>query len=341
MKFVIMTQPTIDCVDTTDWQSLVAQGFNQPKDLLEYVNLGHLWHDNMADAHQTFRTRVPLPFAKKINKGDINDPLLRQVLPLGEELEKVEGFIIDPLGERQTNPQRGVVHKYHGRVLVIFTGACAINCRYCFRRHFPYAENQLSSSQLNNVLDYLAENPEIEEVILSGGDPLFAPDNRLSEFCQHLNDMPQITRLRIHSRIPVVLPQRITPALVEAITWPNLDTVMVVHCNHAQELGSDTQHAFSQLRTANIHLLNQAVLLNGINDTSKQQIALNKKLFNQGVMPYYLHLLDKVDGAAHFDTQESAAKDLMVTMRNSLPGYLVPKLVREQAGEKSKTIVLS
>lgn len=333
------TTQTLPCVETSDWQQLLSQAFKRPKDLLDYLELGHLWQPESDLAHSAFRTLVPLPFAQQMKKGDINDPLLLQVLPVAEELSPIPGYTEDPLGESDANPLPGIVHKYHGRILVIFASGCAVNCRYCFRRHFPYADNQLSTRQLDSIIKYLQQHPEVDEVILSGGDPLIAPDGRLARFCQQLNDLPQVSRLRIHSRLPIVLPQRVTHSLIDAITWPQLETVMVVHCNHPQELSNLTQQALNRLRQANIHLLNQTVLLKNVNDAEEIQIELSKKLFKQGAMPYYLHLLDKVAGAAHHDVNETTAIALVTQMRHKLPGYLVPKLVREQAGMQSKTPV--
>jgi EF-P beta-lysylation protein EpmB len=266
---------------------------------------------------------------------------LRQVLATTHEQTDAPGFVRDPLQEQSDHnlihPAPGLLHKYHGRALLITTGACAINCRYCFRRHFPYADHQQSRHE--KALAAVQNDESIEEIILSGGDPLLLDDSALQRLVDSLAHMSHLQRLRIHTRIPVVLPARVTQALVEMLSTARLNVVVVIHSNHAQELDAATARSLAALSNAGIHLLNQAVLLKGVNDNLPAQIALAKKLFSQRVMPYYLHLPDRVAGTTHFFINDNDAVKLHRNMQAHLPGYLVAKLVREQAGELSKTIV--
>lgn len=272
-----------------------------------------------------------------MHKGDLNDPLLRQVLPTHNELLTAAGFISDPVGDRQAELSPGLLHKYHGRVLLITTGACAVHCRYCFRRHYPYAGSTATASQWQGILDYLHANPSIEEVILSGGDPLMISDKKLGEWLQQLQQLPQLKRLRLHTRLPVVLPQRITRELTGLFQTCRLNTVMVIHANHPTELSPSVAEALHKVAAAGVNLLNQSVLLKGVNDQCDTLVALSERLFEIGVMPYYLHLLDRVAGAAHFDLKESAIQNLQQQLVAKLPGYLMPRMVREIADEPSKT----
>jgi EF-P beta-lysylation protein EpmB len=290
----------------------------------------------MYQAAHHFMLKVPHSFIARMEKKNIHDPLLRQVLPLGEELQKMTGYSSDPLGEKQFNPVSGLLHKYQGRVLLTYAATCAINCRYCFRREFPYQKNNPGSSGWQDSLNYISKDRSIKEVILSGGDPLVRNDNQLKELIEKLIQIPHVTRLRIHSRIPVVLPERITTELINVLTGTRLKTVMVIHCNHAQEINLEVKQAMNRLTEAHILLLNQSVLLKGVNDKAETLIALSEALFEIGVQPYYLHVLDKVQGTAHFDLPRNAAIQLHQTMAKHLPGYLVPRLVVEKSGEAGK-----
>jgi len=332
-------QPTLtpDPQLLPSWQEEMAHLLTNLDELLEFVGLSQADVKHWTDASPTFPLRVPRPFARRIRQGDPNDPLLRQVLPLSAEREDVTGFISDPLQENQANPQPGIIHKYQGRVLLVLAPSCAINCRYCFRREFPYQDNSLSLRQWQQNLDYIRNDASINEVILSGGDPLVNNDERLATLTQALADIPHVECLRIHSRLPVVLPQRVTPELIAAITSPQLQTIMVLHTNHANELDNQVAQACEQLHQADITLLNQAVLLQGVNNRPEDQINLNQALFRLRVLPYYLHLLDPVRGAAHFDVSETEARHLMEQVLAHLPGYLVPKLVREIPDRPAKT----
>jgi EF-P beta-lysylation protein EpmB len=271
--------------------------------------------------------------------GDANDPLLRQVFPLIDENSEVEGFSTDPVGDHLAISSPGILHKYQGRALLLTTGACAIHCRYCFRRHFPYSESNPLASQWQQSIAALQSDSSIREVIFSGGDPLALTDAKLATMVEDLQKIPHIKRLRIHTRLPLVLPKRVTQSLLNWISSSRLRVVMVIHANHANEIDAETAEALTQLRNAGCELLNQAVLLRGINDDAESLIALSERLSDVQVLPYYLHLLDKVQGASHFDVDEEKGIALITEMRRELPGYLVPRLVHEQQGEASKTII--
>jgi EF-P beta-lysylation protein EpmB len=271
-----------------------------------------------------------------MKQGDINDPLLKQVMPLNDEHIISDDYFTDPLGEHDTVAE-GLLHKYKHRVLMIVKAGCAINCRYCFRRHFPYADNSPNKKRWQGALDYIARHPEISEVIFSGGDPLMASDEQLTWLVNRIEEIPHVSRLRIHSRLPVVIPNRVTLGLVNLLKSTPLKCTMVFHINHANEIDQSFSKAIEPLRQARIPLFNQSVLLKGINDDVDILSILSESLFDTGIQPYYLHLLDAVQGAAHFDVKESAAIKLMTGMMARLPGYLMPKLVREIAGEANKT----
>ncbi len=321
------------------WQDELANLIRRPAELLEMLELDPALLPDALTASADFPLRLPRSYAARMRKGDINDPLLRQVLPLGEELLAAPGYSADPLGEQESNPHPGLIHKYRGRVLLIVSGSCAINCRYCFRRHFPYQDNRPGRQDWQAALDYIAASDDITEVIYSGGDPLSAPDSQLRWLTEQVVAIPQVQRLRIHSRLPVVLPSRIDEGCLEWLTGHRLQTVMVIHSNHANELNSEVGQALTQLREASVTLLNQAVLLRGVNDSVETLEALSETLFRHGVLPYYLHLLDRVAGASHFEVPQDRALQLHRLLQLRLPGYLVPKLVREDAGAGAKTLL--
>ena len=272
-------------------------------------------------------------------RGDIHDPLLRQVLPVDEENRRVEGFVPDPLQELGAMPSPGLLHKYRGRALLTVTGACAVHCRYCFRRHYPYQDANPVSEHWEESLDYLARNPGIHEIILSGGDPLSLADHRLQAITDRLSALPNLRTLRIHSRLPVVLPERVDAGLLAWIARQRLKVVMVVHCNHPNEIDTSVVTGMRQLARAGVTLLNQSVLLRGINDDAETLIRLSEALFASGILPYYLHRLDRVQGTAHFEVDPDRACALLESVHAALPGYLVPRLVEEIPGESGKTPV--
>jgi len=325
----------------SSWNQVLAGATKDVTSLLNQLEIPLAELSQRQQACLDFPLLVPQPFIDKMEKGNANDPLLLQVLPQSSELDQVEGFINDPLAEKHSNLQKGLIHKYHGRVLVLLSTGCAVNCRYCFRRHFPYQENRIGKNDWQGILDYVAQDNSIEELILSGGDPLMLNDQQLERFIKQAEAIPHLQRLRIHTRLPVVIPQRITDKLIEILQSTRFDCAIVLHINHASEIDERLRGALSSLTSAGIILLNQAVLLRGVNDTVKDQVELSKALFKASILPYYLHLLDKVKGAHHFEVDEKTAQDLHQQLLLLLSGYLVPKLVREEAGKGSKTPVPS
>lgn len=288
-------------------------------------------------AHQLFNTRVPLAFLDRAEAGNLSDPLLLQVLPQAQELQTNSKFTHDPVGDKAAIKAGGVLHKYKGRVLLITTGACAIHCRYCFRRHFPYSESHIGGQHLETAIDYIKSDPSISEVILSGGDPLILSNEQLKNISNKLNTIDHIKRLRIHTRIPVVLPDRIDDELIDWFTNIQQQISMVIHVNHANEIDDEVKSTLSRINETGVTLLNQSVLLKGVNDSVDSLAKLSERLFECRVIPYYLHLLDRVEGAMHFDVNDKVARELITQLQHTLPGYLVPKLVRENAGQRSKT----
>ncbi len=319
-----------------NWQKELANAITRPEALLEYVHLDPAIFKDDVKARRLFPMRVPLPFANRISKGDPNDPLLRQVLPLAEEFDQADGFVHDPLQEQQ-NQQPGILHKYQSRVLLIVRGGCAVNCRYCFRRHFPYQENHLSKKDWEKAIGYIKQDKELNEVILSGGDPLMANDDFLSWLSAELATITHLKRLRIHTRLPVVLPNRINLEFLNWFANTRLKPIMVLHINHPNEIDVQLSQKLAELHKAGITLLNQAVLLKTINDDADVLEQLHEKLFDANVLPYYLHMLDKVQGAAHFDVSDERAREIMSDLIKRQPGFLVPKLVREIANQPGKT----
>ena len=317
-----------------NWQTLLQKSTKSPSLLLDDLDIGGTTLSETANDLFPFRSTAS--FSGRIEKGNPEDPLLRQILPLPDEDLEHPGFSHDPLAEQAQQPIPGVLHKYNGRVLLIVTGACAIHCRYCFRRHFPYTNANTGGDNLAPALEYLANDNSVSEVILSGGDPLMVSDERFTTLVNLLAGIQHIKRLRIHSRIPVVLPERITDTLLHCLTATRLQPVMVLHVNHANELDPATALVLKKINQHNIPLLNQSVLLKGINDSVDTLVQLSEKLFENGVIPYYLHMLDPVKGAFHFQVEETRAKQIMQQLHRQLPGYLVPRLVREIAGAASK-----
>lgn len=323
-------------MQNSSWQTALSNLITDPQELLELLNLDLTLLPKAKEVANFFPLRVTREFVTRMQKGNLEDPLLKQVLPLHLELKQTEGFDPDPLQEKKVNPLPGLLHKFKGRVLLTITSACAIHCRYCFRREFPYEQNNPGSEGWKKVLAYIAADSTINEVILSGGDPLAASDTFLEKFTQQLAAIPHLKILRIHTRMPIVLPQRINSELLTWFTATQLQPVMVIHCNHPDEIDAQVLKALNLLRQKNVTLLNQSVLLKGINDSATVLIELSQKLFAAGVLPYYLNLLDKVTGAAHFEVDQNIAAHLMREVMSHLPGYLVPKLVREKAGEPFK-----
>jgi EF-P beta-lysylation protein EpmB len=331
---------TIPLKPRLPWQEQLSDLVTDLQELLGLLQLDPAQLDLAPEALQDFPLRVPRPFLARMRRGDARDPLLLQVLPLGAELLQVPGYDPDPLQESAVNAAPGLLHKYHGRVLLITTQSCAIHCRYCFRRHFPYAENRPGRARWQQALDYIAADPSITEVILSGGDPLASSNSYLGWLLEALAQIPHLRRLRLHTRLPIMLPDRIDQGLLDLLqAWPG-QCVVVLHANHANEFDAEVDAACARLRAAGAQLLNQSVLLQGINNDADSLCALSERLLAAGVLPYYLHQLDKVAGAAHFEVTDAEALQLVQSLRQRLPGYLVPQLVRETAGDASKLPVL-
>jgi L-lysine 2,3-aminomutase len=323
----------------TSWQADFAAAVTDPAELASLLGLPESWVGPAREAARMFPMRVPRSFVARMRRGDPTDPLLRQVLPVAEELEHTAGRSSDPLQEADAHRAPGLLHKYRGRALLIATGACAMHCRYCFRREFPYEDQQSDTGRWHDALAALAADPSIEELILSGGDPLSLGDARLQSLSRALADIPQLRSLRLHTRNAVVLPSRVDDGLVEWIKGLPWRVTVVLHVNHAQELEGDAVEAIARLRSTGALLLNQSVLLRGVNDDAATLVALSKRLHELGVLPYYLHLTDAVNGTAHFDVDELRGRAIVDALARALPGYLVPRLVREVPGEEAKVVL--
>ncbi len=320
------------------WKKVLQEASSDHHDLLTKLNI-----DDPSliskQASKNFPLRAPSGFVDRINQNNPNDPLLRQVLPAVEEENDILGFVTDPLNEVNRQVLPGLLHKYHGRVLLVLTGACAIHCRYCFRRHFPYSDSNPIGVNLDKAIEYLKKETSVSEVILSGGDPLSVSDERLTDLVSRLAEISHLKRLRIHTRFPVVVPERINDECLAWLTKTRLQLAIVLHVNHANELDKSVEQALLRLRKHNIPLFNQSVLLKGVNDSAQVLVDLSETLFNYGVIPYYLHLLDPVAGASHFEVNEQSAKRLMNEVQKQLPGYLLPKLVKEDPELTHKTVM--
>ena len=318
------------------WQQALREAVRDPRELLDLLGLDRLAPRLSDEAMVQFPLRVPRGFVARMRRGDPRDPLLRQVLPLDDEMRPMPGFGLDAVGDGAAKTAPGVIQKYRGRALLVATGSCAIHCRYCFRRHFPYAEETAARDGWREAVDLIRQDASIEEVLLSGGDPLSLSNGKLAELTGALADIPHLRRLRIHSRLPIVVPERVDDGLMgwlSTLPWP---VPLVVHANHANEFDGTVDAALGRLRAAGVHLLNQAVLLRGVNDSVDALAALSERGFAAGVLPYYLHQLDRVAGVAHFEVDDAHARALHAGLAARLSGYLVPRLVREIPGDTGK-----
>ena len=318
------------------WQKALREAVRDPRELLDLLGLDRLAPRLSDEAMVQFPLRVPRGFVARMRRGDPRDPLLRQVLPLDDEMRPMPGFGLDAVGDGAAKTAPGVIQKYRGRALLVATGSCAIHCRYCFRRHFPYAEETAARDGWREAVDLIRQDASIEEVLLSGGDPLSLSNGKLAELTGALADIPHLRRLRIHSRLPIVVPERVDDGLMgwlSTLPWP---VTLVVHANHANEFDGTVDAALGRLRAAGVHLLNQAVLLRGVNDSVDALAALSERGFRAGVLPYYLHQLDRVAGVAHFEVDDARARALHAGLAVRLSGYLVPRLVREIPGDTGK-----
>lgn len=324
----------------TDWQKSLAEAIRDPLELLGLLDLDETKYKKELVLKGKFKQFVTRSYVQKMKKGDWNDPLLKQVLPLKQEERFSIGFVNDPVDDLNAELSLGVLQKYQGRVLLITTGACAVHCRYCFRQHYPYGNSLSNNKNWLETINKLKSDDSIHEVILSGGDPLMLSDERLARMCKGIADIPHIKTLRFHTRIPIFLPERITQSFLSQISALMVQKVMVIHTNHENEVDEVVGQCLQKLHDAGFTLLNQSVLLKGVNDSAEVLIQLSHKLFKYNVLPYYLHQLDKVQGAAHFEVTRQKSIVLHEEMKIQLPGYLVPKLVEEVSGKRSKHSVV-
>lgn len=327
--------PAVATPALPDWRELWRQSITDPQELLRRLDLEHL-ADRLPASDAGFPLRVPPGYLARIRPADPTDPLLLQVLPQLAELDETEGYRLDPVGDMPALASHGVLHKYQGRALLIASGSCAIHCRYCFRRHFPYAEETAAAGQWQEAVDYLRRDESISELLLSGGDPLSLSNAKLAQLTPQLAGLPHLKRLRIHTRLPAVLPERVDAGLLAWLSNLPLQKIVVLHVNHPREISPEVDAACARLRAVGVTLLNQAVLLRGVNDDADTLAELSETLMACGVLPYYLHQLDQVRGAAHFEVDDARALALIEALRGRLPGYLVPRLVREVAGDPAK-----
>ena len=327
----------------SNWHRSLASAIRDPKVLLDRLGLNDLDNDAVCRAAEAFPLLVPESFLARMTPGDPTDPLLRQVLPIGAELDEVPGFVTDAVQDVEFRKSPGLLQKYHGRALMIATGSCAVHCRYCFRRHYPYGDEPRRLDDWQPALDELAGDESVTEVLLSGGDPLMLTDQRLSQLLDGLAAISHLKRLRLHTRLPIVLPDRVTQTLLDMLSRlraeSNVTPIIVVHANHSAELVDDCATSLRKLIDAGLTVLNQAVLLRGVNDSVETQCELSEALINLGIIPYYLHQLDRVAGAAHFEVPVEHGRFIIREMRKKLPGYAVPRFVQEIPGEPHKTVL--
>jgi EF-P beta-lysylation protein EpmB len=319
------------------WQSVMKAAIRDSGELCRELNLSSELGSDLAAA--SFPVFAPRGYVAKMVPGDPHDPLLLQVLSRAEETEDAAGFLKDAVGDLAASRAPGLIHKYQGRVLLVTTGACAIHCRYCFRRHFPYEATPRTLEDWTPAIQQIAEDDSVEEVILSGGDPLTLVDSLLKQLVRELERIPHLRRLRVHTRLPVVIPERVTDELLGWLTGSRLVPIVVIHANHPREVGGDVGVALAKLTGAGVPVLNQAVLLRGVNDNVESLVELSRALVNLRVMPYYLHQLDRVAGAKHFEVPVARGLELIEQLRSQLPGYAVPRYVQEIAGEANKRVL--
>jgi EF-P beta-lysylation protein EpmB len=323
-------------LEPKSWQQELAAAITSPEELAAALGLDPRAFAGAIAAGRHFGLRVPRSFVARMRPGDLDDPLLRQILPVEAELADEAEYVADPVGEHAAQLAPGLLRKYHGRALLITTPTCAVHCRYCFRREFPYEQQSGDGPRWREALAAIAADASLEEIILSGGDPLSLSNARLDNLTRALAAIPHVRRIRVHTRQPVVLPSRVDEGLLQWLRMSALPMVMVLHINHPNELDADLIAACAKLRATGATLLNQSVLLAGVNDDSDLLADLSRRLFDAGVLPYYLHALDRVRGAAHFAVPDERARSLVGRLAARLPGYLVPRLVREMPGAPAK-----
>lgn len=319
------------------WQTILAQAFRSADKLLEFLEISPEAVAHLASPQ--FPLRVPRPFAAKMDKGNPRCPLLLQVLGVPAENQAAPGYTLQPLLESEALKSRSLLHKFPGRVLLTVTGACAVHCRFCFRKNFPYHENTFNNLALTDTLNYLAEHPEVNEVILSGGDPLTLSDEKIREIVQALAAVPSLHYIRVHTRFPVVIPERVTQKLAQNLSATRLKASVIIHCNHPNEVDSHFAEYIGRFNKYNISVWNQSVLLKNVNNSATVLQELIQKLYSMNVLPYYLHMLDPVEGSQHFEVSVEEARTLLSVLAENLPGFLLPRLVREIPGRKAKVWV--
>lgn len=330
----------LELTTAPNWHRSLAAAVRDPDELVTRLQLGDELRAGAISAAKLFPLLVPESYLARMQPGDRRDPLLLQVLPLDAEHVSAAGYVADAVGDLHARKAPGLLHKYAGRALLVTTGACAVHCRYCFRRSYPYGDEPRRLDDWEPAFAALEADPSIHEVLLSGGDPLMLTDARLRTMIERLVQIPHLRRLRVHTRLPIVLPDRVTPDLLELLRGSRLTCFVVVHANHANELVADCAESLRSIVRAGIPVLNQAVLLAGVNDTTAAQCALCERLVDLGVLPYYLHQLDRVVGTAQFDVPVETGRGILEELRRLLPGYAVPRYVREIAGEAHKTSLL-
>ena len=332
-------RPVSDGGNVYPWQRELKAAVRDVGELCHQLKLPASVAKQGEKGTQQFMVFAPPSFLRRIRKGDLTDPLLRQILPVADEQEDVAGFTRDPVADNEAALAPGILKKYEGRALLITTGSCAVHCRYCFRRHFPYQDSPHGESAWEGALSSVQNDKSIHEVILSGGDPLMLVDDRLANLISMIAAIPHVTRLRIHTRLPIMIPSRVTDRLLALLSKTRLRSIFVIHANHAREVDAEVSQSLTRLKTSGTLLLNQAVLLRGVNDSAKSLRELSERLVEVGVLPYYLHQLDRVQGAAHFEVPVSQGKEIMASLTKQLPGYMVPKYVQELPGQPSKTLL--
>lgn len=319
------------------WKQHLREAIRDPEELCRVLELPREWAKTASDAAAEFPLLVPRGYVARMRKGDPADPLLRQILPLEAEAAPTPGFTADPVGDAAAERTPGLLHKYQGRVLLVTTGACAVHCRYCFRRHFPYETSPKGAAAWDEALAHIAADRSIHEVILSGGDPLTLVDETLAALADRIAAIPHVRRLRVHTRLPIMIPERVDDRLLAWLAGSRLTPIMVLHANHANELDETVAAACHRLAFEGVLLLNQTVLLRGVNDSADALAELSERLAELRVTPYYLHQLDRVAGAAHFEVPVEEGQQIVAELQSRLPGYLVPRYVQEIAGATSKT----
>jgi len=334
-----LTGPEAADFPGTDWHRALAEAVRDPDELIRRLDLPETLREPARRAAELFPLLVPGSYLDRMRRGDPHDPLLAQVLPLGIEGTPAPGFGIDPVGDSAARRAPGLLHKYQGRVLMVTTGACAVHCRYCFRRHYPYSDEPRRLADWDQAFQVIESDTSVHEVIFSGGDPLMLTDGRLAQLVSRVGEISHVARLRIHTRLPIVLPERVTTEFLAILQESRPTPIVVVHANHSRELVGPCAEALRRLVRGGVTVLNQAVLLRGVNDSVEAQFDLAHALVDLGIIPYYLHQLDRVAGAAHFEVEEETGSEIISELRRRLPGYAVPRYVRETAGGEFKEVI--